>query len=79
MPSTTDDSPERRLDALIERGEDRGCVNLSDFSELVSELDLPDEENQALHDRLEARGVELTDDCGNGAPPGPFTTTTSSP
>jgi RNA polymerase primary sigma factor len=72
MPSTTDDSPERRLDALIERGEDRGCVNLSDFSELVSELDLPDEENQALHDRLEARGVELTDDCGNGAPPGPL-------
>jgi RNA polymerase primary sigma factor len=72
MPSTTDDSPERRLDALIERGEDRGCVNLSDFSELLSELDLPEEENQALHDRLEARGVELTDDCGNGAPPGPL-------
>jgi RNA polymerase primary sigma factor len=72
MPSTTDDSPERRLDALIERGEDKGCVNLSEFSELVSELDLPEEENQALHDRLEARGVELTDDCGNGAPPGPL-------
>ena len=72
MPSTTDDSPERRLDALIERGEDRGCVNLTDFSELLSELDLPEEENQALHDRLEARGVELTDDCGNGAPPGPL-------
>jgi RNA polymerase primary sigma factor len=72
MPSTTDDSPERRLDALIERGEDRGCVNLSDFSELASELDLSEEENQALHDRLEARGVELTDDCGNGAPPGPL-------
>jgi RNA polymerase primary sigma factor len=72
MPSTTDDSAERRLDALIERAEDKGCVNLSDFSELVSELDLPEEENQALHDRLEARGVELTDDCGNGAPPGPL-------
>jgi RNA polymerase primary sigma factor len=72
MPSTTDDSAERRLEALIERGEDRGCVNLSDFSELISELDLPEEDNQALHDRLEARGVELSDDCGNGAPPGPL-------
>jgi RNA polymerase primary sigma factor len=71
MPSTTDDSAERRLDALIERGEDRGCVNLSDLSELVSELGLAEEENQALHDRLEARGVELSDDCANGAPPGP--------
>ena len=56
---------------LIERGEDRGCVNLSDLSELVTELDLAEEENQALHDRLDARGVELSDDCGNGAPPGP--------
>jgi RNA polymerase primary sigma factor len=72
MPSTTDDSADRRLDALIERGEDRGCVNLSDFSELVSELELAEEEHQALHDRLDARGVELSDDCGNGAPAGPL-------
>ena len=72
MPPTTDDSAERRLDALIERAEERGCLNLSDLSELVAELGLPDEENEALHDRLEARGVELTDDCGNGAPPGPL-------
>jgi len=71
MASTTDDSAERRLEALIERGEDKGCVNLSDFSELVSELGLPDEENDALHDRLEAHGVQLSDDCGNGAPAGP--------
>ncbi len=70
MP-TTGDSAERRLEALIERGEDRGCVNLSDFSELVSELGLPEEENEALHDQLEARGVVLTDDCGQGPPAGP--------
>ena len=70
MP-TTGDSAERRLEALIERGEDRGCVNLSDFSELVSELGLPEEENDALHDQLEARGVVLTDDCGHGPPTGP--------
>jgi RNA polymerase primary sigma factor len=71
MPSGTDDSAERRLEALIARGEDKGCVNLSDFSELVAELGLPDEENEALHDRLEAEGVQLSDDCANGAPAGP--------
>ena len=71
MPPTTDDSAERRLEALIERGGDRDCVNLSDFSELAAELGLSDEEREALHDRLDARGVELSDDCGNGAPPGP--------
>ena len=71
MPSTTDDSGERRLEALIERGEDRGCVNLSDLSELVAELGLPDDESEALHDRLDALGVPISDDCANGAPAGP--------
>jgi RNA polymerase primary sigma factor len=71
MPTRTDESAERRLERLIERGEDRGCVNLSEFSELTQELELPDEDVHALHDRLDARGIELSDDCGNGAPPGP--------
>jgi RNA polymerase primary sigma factor len=71
MPTTTDDSAERRLETLIERGEDRGCVNLSEFSELIQELELAEEETQSLHDRLEARGVELSDDCGHGPAAGP--------
>src|SRR5512134_2949488 len=71
MPTTTDESAERRLESLIERGEDRGCVDLSEFSELVQELELPDEEVHALQDRLDSRGVELSDDCGNGTAPGP--------
>ena len=48
--------------ALVERGEDDGCINLSDLSELAQ--DLPDEDAQALADLLEARGIEVTDDCG---------------
>ena len=70
MPSTTEDA-ERRLDLLVERGEDRGCLNLSEVYDAIGELELADEDAQALHDRLESRGVELTDDCGNGAPAGP--------
>src|ERR671913_181943 len=57
------------IDALVERGEDKGCVNLSEFSELTQELS--DEEAQALADRLEARGVDVTDDCGRESEPGP--------
>jgi RNA polymerase primary sigma factor len=71
MPTTTDDSAERRLEALIERGDERGCVELSELAELAQELELPDDDMQALHERLESRGVEVSDDCGNGAPPGP--------
>ena len=55
------------IDALFERAEEQGCVNLSDLAELVQELELSDDDAQALADRLEARGVELSDDCGRAA------------
>ena len=53
-----------QLSALIERGEERGCVNLSAFTELTRELELEDEELEALYAELDERGIELTDDCG---------------
>ena len=53
-----------QIEALISRGEELGCVNLSELSELSQELELSDEEAQALSDRLEARGIDVTDDCG---------------
>jgi RNA polymerase primary sigma factor len=57
------------LDVLVERGEEQGCLNLSDLSEFTQ--DLPEDEAQGLADRLEARGIELTDDCGRASEPGP--------
>jgi RNA polymerase primary sigma factor len=57
------------LDALVERGEDLGCIDLSEFSELTQ--DLSDDEAQALADRLEERGIEISDDCGRQGEPGP--------
>jgi RNA polymerase primary sigma factor len=52
------------IDALVERGERQGCVNLSELAELVQELELTDEEAHQLADRIEAQGIELSDDCG---------------
>jgi RNA polymerase primary sigma factor len=69
MPTTLDESAELRIDALIERGEELGCVNLSELSQLAQELELPEDEAQALHDRIEARGIEVTDDCGRESIP----------
>src|SRR5689334_18421023 len=59
------ESAERRAEALLERGEDRGWVNLSELSELAQELELNEDESQALQERVEARGIELSDDCAN--------------
>jgi RNA polymerase primary sigma factor len=56
-----------QIDALISRGDAEGCVTLSELSELAQELELSDEEAQALADRLEARGIEVADDCGRAA------------
>jgi RNA polymerase primary sigma factor len=50
--------------ALIARGEERGCINLSEFDELVQALDLRDEEVDALESHIESHGIELADDCG---------------
>jgi RNA polymerase primary sigma factor len=69
MSATTEGSPERRIEVLFERGEEAGCVNLSELSELAQELELSEDDAQALHDRLEARGIEVSDDCGSELPP----------
>jgi RNA polymerase primary sigma factor len=53
-----------RLTALIDRAEELGCVNLSQFSELVQELELDEEELSRVYEELAERGIELSDDCG---------------
>ncbi len=65
MATLPEGSPERRIEMLLERGEERGCVNLSEFAELAQELELPEDETQALHERFEARGIDVSDDCAN--------------
>ncbi|MGE5274056.1 MAG: sigma-70 family RNA polymerase sigma factor [Verrucomicrobiota bacterium] len=54
-----------RLTALIDRAEEQGCVNLSQFSELLHELDLDENELAHVYEQLDERGIELTDDCGH--------------
>src|SRR3982074_576843 len=54
-----------QLRVLIDQGEERGCVNLSAFSELVQELELDEEAIAALYEQLDERSIELTDDCAN--------------
>jgi RNA polymerase primary sigma factor len=50
--------------ALMARGEERGCIPLSEFDELVQALELGDEEVDGLEAYIEAHGIDLGDDCG---------------
>jgi RNA polymerase primary sigma factor len=52
-----------QLRALMEHGEEVGCVNLSAFTQVLTELEIDEDEMQSLYDQLEDRGIELTDDC----------------
>jgi RNA polymerase primary sigma factor len=52
------------ITALLERGEEQGCLNLSEFSEFIQEAELEEEEREKLYEQLEERGIDLTDDCG---------------
>ena len=56
-----------RVDALIEAGRARECVELSEVDGLVQELGLSDEEADAIHERVESAGMALRDDCGQEA------------
>ena len=58
---------QEQLAVLLERGEEQGCLNLSAFTELTQELELDDEQLEALYADLDERGIELTDDCGHEA------------
>jgi RNA polymerase primary sigma factor len=64
MPMTGSDALEGPLAALIDRGEQLGCVTLSEVDELVQALDLDDADVGLLYEQLDARHIELRDDCG---------------
>jgi RNA polymerase primary sigma factor len=52
-----------RLHALLEQGEDSGCLNLSAVSEFLQEADLDEEQVEGFYEQLEERHIALTDDC----------------
>ena len=49
---------------MLDAGEAEGCLNLSEFSAAVQDLDLEEDELEALYAEVEERGISLTDDCG---------------
>jgi RNA polymerase primary sigma factor len=58
------------IDALLERGRENGCVDESELSQLVEELDLDHEQVEAIAARFNEEGVDILDDCGRReAPP----------
>jgi RNA polymerase primary sigma factor len=65
------------IQALIARGEEAGCLNYSEVESIARDLHLADDDVEHLHDLIEQRGVDLSDDCGRlEAGPASYTHTT---
>jgi RNA polymerase primary sigma factor len=62
-----DPGVEERVTALIEGGRPVDCVDLSEVDSLVQERNLSNEEEQVVHERIEAAGLAIEDDCGKQA------------
>jgi len=52
--------------ALVEQGEREGCLTLSEVEALLAAHELEDDVVADLHEELERRGIEVTDDCVRG-------------
>ena len=50
------------LSALVARGTEAGCINLSELEEQIESLS--DEAAAAVYEQLDEAGIVLTDDCG---------------
>jgi RNA polymerase primary sigma factor len=53
-----------RLDALIDAGEEQGCVAVGALADLAQDLDLDDDDLEDLYARVRERGLDVLDDCG---------------
>jgi RNA polymerase primary sigma factor len=51
------------ISVLLEHGEEHGCVHMTELDEVVQQLELDEEELENLFERIEARGLEVHDDC----------------
>jgi RNA polymerase primary sigma factor len=51
------------IELLVEHGEEHGCVNMTELYEVITRLELEEEDTEAVLERLQERGIDVTDDC----------------
>jgi RNA polymerase primary sigma factor len=52
------------ISAILARGEEGGCINLSELDEQMQALEFDEADMDAVHERIDARGIDVSDDCG---------------
>jgi RNA polymerase primary sigma factor len=57
------------LQALLDRGEESGCIEYSEVDEVAQTLDLEDEQVQEVYEEIERRGIDVKDNCARESAP----------
>src|SRR6188508_2135351 len=57
------------VQALLDRGEESGCIQYSEVDEVAQALDLEDEQVQELYEEIERRSIDLKDNCARESAP----------
>jgi RNA polymerase primary sigma factor len=57
-----------QIATLIDRGQESGCLELSEINQLATALDLDTTEVEDLYEEIESCGIEVSDDCSRDAP-----------
>ena len=68
------DNPPAPLARLLDSAEETGCVNLSELDQIARRLGVAEDDLCELHEAFEARGIDVTDDCGRSNVPARRTT-----
>jgi RNA polymerase primary sigma factor len=58
-----------QIQALLDRGEEQACLELSEVNEVAEALGLGDDELNELYEEIARRDIELRDDCGRESAP----------
>jgi RNA polymerase primary sigma factor len=52
-----------QIELLVEHGDEHGSVNMTELYEVISRLELEEEDAEAVLERLHEHGIDVTDDC----------------
>src|ERR671916_1609504 len=61
---TNPDLPQTQAAALVDRGEEQGCLNLSELEEFVQALGLQEDDVREIYELIDEKNIEVSDDCG---------------
>ena len=61
---TNQEAPQIQIAALLDRGEEQGCLNLTELDELVQGIGLQEDDVREIYELIDDRNIDVSDDCG---------------